>query len=447
MRARVRYAKAGAFNIAYQVVGEGPLDLVLSPGWATHLDLGWEIPSLARFLEGLASFSRLILFDKRGTGLSDRFSPNELPSLEQRMDDVRAVMDAADSERAVLFGTLGGGAMCGMFAASYPERTDGLILYGTPAKARPDTGFLARLADSVEVALDRIERDWGTEISLAIWAPSLLADQAAADAYLRLERASMSPASARAMMAVGAQVDWRASLPAIRVPTLVLHREGDLAVPSAQGREVAAGIAGARYVELPGTDHLVWAGDQDRILEEVRRFVGALHPHVTSTRMPCTILMTDIVGSTEMVARLGDTAWADLLAEHHRVVRHELEMVQGREIDTAGDGFLAIFDGPARAVRCAQAIGRATAALGVPVRAGVHTGECEVSPQGIRGIAVHIAARVSALAGANEVLVTSTVRDLSLGSGLVFVDRGEHELKGVPGNWRLFATDVAADRG
>ena len=440
MEPRVRYAKTGPVNLAYQVVGDGAVDLVLSPGWVTHLDLAWDIPHLARFLRRLASFSRLILFDKRGTGLSDRVSPDSLPTLEQRMDDIRAVMDAAGSERAVLFGTLGGGAMSGLFAASYPERSIGLILYGTFGRLEPDTGLLSRLADSEEAALDRIEREWGTDgVGVAFWAPSLVDDEPSRDAYLRLSRSSVSPGSARALMQLGYQINWEAVLPAIRVPTLVLHRTGDLVVPVRQGRKLAEAIPGARFVELPRVDHLMWAGDHDAIVEEARRFLTQVHPHAVGNRVLATILFTDIAGSTEVLARMGDQAWRDLLAEHRRSVRSSLASFEGKEVDTAGDGFLATFQGPARAIECASAIVDATTSLGFQVRAGIHTGECEVSDDGITGVAVHVAARVMAEALPGQILVSNTVKDLAAGSGIRFDDRGSHILKGVPGEWDLFA--------
>ncbi|HEV2871098.1 MAG TPA: alpha/beta fold hydrolase [Actinomycetota bacterium] len=272
---KTRYAKAGSVNIAYQVVGDGPVDLVLSFGWVTHLDLAWSVGPLARFLDELASFSRLIVFDKRGTGLSDRVHPDTLPRLEQRMEDVVAVMDAAGSERAVLFGTLGGAAMCGLFAATHPERAAALILYGAFGKLEPATGLLARLADTQELALDRVEREWGTEgVGLAFWAPSLLDDEETTAAYLRLTRSGASPGSARSLMTLGYQIDWEAVLPSIRAPTLVLHRTGDLVVPLRQARKLARDIPGASFVELPGIDHLIWAGDQDTVLEEARGFLA-----------------------------------------------------------------------------------------------------------------------------------------------------------------------------
>lgn len=439
----MRYAKTGTVNLAYQVIGEGPVDLVLSPGWVTHLDLAWDIPHLARFLRRLASFSRLILFDKRGTGLSDRVSSNDLPTLEQRMDDIRAVMDAAASERAVLFGTLGGGAMCGLFAASHPERTIALILYGTFGRIEPDTGLLSRLAGSEEAALDRIEREWGTDgVGVAFWAPSLVDDEPSRDAYLRLSRSSVSPGSARALMQLGYQVNWEAVLPAIRVPTLVLHRTGDLVVPVRQGRKLAEGIPQARFVELAGVDHLMWAGDHDAIVEEVRRFMADVHPPAVGNRVLASILFTDIAGSTEALARMGDQAWRDLLAEHRRSVRSRLAAFGGKEVDTAGDGFVATFQGPARAIECASAILDEATSLGLQVRAGIHTGECEVSDDGITGVAVHVAARVIAGAAPGQILVSNTVKELVAGSGIRFEDRGPHTLKGVPGQWDLFAVQL-----
>jgi pimeloyl-ACP methyl ester carboxylesterase/DNA-binding CsgD family transcriptional regulator len=276
---RIRYAKSGGFNVAYQVLGDGPIDLILSPGWVTHLELAWDIPPLAGFLQHLATFSRLILFDKKGTGLSDRLDPDTLPSLELRMDDIRAVLDAVGSERAALFGTLGGGAMCGLFAATHPERCLALILYGTFAKLEPYTGLLSRLADNQESALDRIEREWGTEgVGVAFWAPSLVDDERVKSVYLRLTRSGVSPGSARSLMKLGYQIDWNATLPDIHIPTLVLHRTGDLVVPVRQGRELAQGIAGARYAELSGVDHLMWVGDQDAIFREVEAFLQHLAP-------------------------------------------------------------------------------------------------------------------------------------------------------------------------
>jgi class 3 adenylate cyclase len=329
--------------------------------------------------------------------------------------------------------------MAGLFAASYPERTRALIVYGSFAKLGPTTGLLARLSDSREVALDRVEHEWGNaSVGITSWAPNLIEDEPQAEAYLRLLRSSLSPSAARALMALGFQVDWEASMPAIRVPTLVLHRAGDVAIPAAQGREVAESIAGARYVELPGIDHLPWVGDQDAIVREVRGFVDGLAPAPSRDRILTTILVTDIVGSTETAVRLGDRAWRELLADHRRLVRHELAVVDGREIDTAGDGFLATFEVPASGIRCARTIVDRTSPLGIDVRAGLHTGECEQTDDGIQGVAVHVAARVAALAGPKQILVSNTVRELSSGAGIDFSERGTHELRGVPGRWPLY---------
>lgn len=429
-------------NIAYQVIGDQPVDLVLSPGAWTHLELAWEVPPLARFLQRLASSYRLILFDKPGTGLSDPLPSEALPTMEERMEHVRAVMDAADSDRAVLFGTLGGGAMSGMFAASHPQRSLGLILFGTFAKLEPDTGLLTRIADSEEAALERVEREWGTEgISLAFWAPSLVADEEVKDAYLRFCRSALSPGSARRIMQLGFQVNWEAVAPSVRVPTLVLHRTGDLVVPVRQGKRLAESIPGARFVELPGVDHLVWAGDQDRVLDEVTAFVDGLRPTAGPERMLATFLFTDIEASTDIAARLGDNRWGELLEQHHRVVRQQIARFHGAEVDTAGDGFFATFDGPARGVRCALAITDEIRPLGVQVRAGVHTGECELIDGKVGGISVAIGARIMAHARGGEVMVSGTVRELVMGSGLTFDDRGVFELKGVPGRWQLYAVE------
>jgi class 3 adenylate cyclase len=440
----VKYTKTGDFNIAYQVVGDGPVDLLLLPGWVTHLELQWDVAPLRRFLERLAGFSRLIQFDKRGTGLSDRVSPSELPTLEQRMDEVRAVMDAAGSERAVLFGTIGGGAMSGLFAATFPKRALGLILYGTFGRLEPDTGLLARLAPTQEAAIERVEREWGTEgVCVSFWAPSIVTDEETKSAYLRLTRSAASPGSARVVMQMGYALDWEEFLPAIHVPTLVLHRTDDLVVPVHQARRLAELIPGAQFVELPGSDHLMWAGDQEALLREVEAFVTSIGPRPRDARMLMTILFTDIVASTETATRLGDTAWRGLLDNHHRVVREQLDRFRGHEVETAGDSFLATFDGPARAIECAQAIVEGAASIGIELRAGLHTGEVEITNDGLRGIAVHVAARTMAVAEPGEILATSTVKDLVAGSGIVLRDRGTVQMKGVPGEQQLFAVETA----
>jgi class 3 adenylate cyclase len=435
-----RYARSGDVNIAYQVVGDGPFDLVLVLGWISNIELAWEEPHLRRFLDRLASFSRLILFDKRGTGLSDRVSLNDLPTLEQRMDDVRAVMDAAGSGRAALFGMSEGGPMCVLFAATYPNRTIALVTCGTYAKRRWSEDYpWAPTPEERQAFYDRIEFRWGEELGLDTLAPSRLDDPVLKRWLETYTRRSASPSAALALARMNTEVDVRDVLPTVRVPTLVMHREGDRDAVVDEGRYIAARIPGARFVELHGKDHLPWIGDQDEALDEIEEFLTGVRPIPQPDRVLATVLFTDIVRSTEMAAALGDERWRDLLARHHAAVRTELARFRGREIDNAGDGFLASFDGPARAVRCASAIISALRDLGIEVRAGVHTGECEVMEGKLTGLAVHIGARVAALAVPGAVLVSSTVRDLVAGSGLAFVDRGLHALKGIDGEWRLFA--------
>jgi class 3 adenylate cyclase len=443
MPPRIRYAKSGRYNIAYQVLGEGQVDLVLAIGGYTHLDLQWDVPPLAEFLERLGAFCRVVVFDKRGTGLSDGIDAERLPTLEERMDDIRAVMDAAGSERAVLLGTLGAGAMCGLFAATYPARARGLILYGTFPTWDRDGGWVRRLADTFEEALERVEREWGTEsVGIASWAPSVLGDDVTAESYLRLTRSALSPAAARAYMELGYRMDWSDVLPRLQVQTLVIHRTGDLIVPVTSAKALASEIPDARYVELAGSDHLMWAGDAAAVLQEIEQFISSIDRAadlgVSHTSALATVLFTDIVGSTDHAARLGDHAWKELLERHHATVRAGLARYSGREIDTAGDGFFATFDGPARAVRCALEIQENVRSLGLEIRAGVHTGEVETIDGKIGGMAVVIGARIGALAGANEVLVSSTVRDLVIGSELRFEPAGSRELKGVPGTWVLY---------
>jgi class 3 adenylate cyclase len=344
----------------------------------------------------------------------------------------------------VLFGTIGGGAMSGLFAATFPERTLGLILYGTFSHLEPDTGLLARLAPTQEAAIERVEREWGTEgVCVSFWAPSIVNDEETKNAYLRLARSSVSPGSARVLMQMGYALDWEELLPAIHVPTLVLHRVDDLVVPVHQARRLAELIPGAKLVELEGNDHLMWAGDQESMLREVEAFVASIGPRPRDARMLTTILFTDIVASTETAVRLGDSAWRGLLDNHHRVVREQLDRYRGQEVETAGDSFLATFDGPARAIECAQAIVTSAASIGIELRAGLHTGEAEATNDGLRGIAVHVAARTMALAEPGEILVTSTVKDLVAGSGIVLRDRGTAQMKGVPGEQQLFAVETA----
>jgi pimeloyl-ACP methyl ester carboxylesterase len=440
MLPRTRYAKSGAINIAYQVIGTGPPDLVLVPGWVSNIDCFWEEPGFARFLTRLASFSRLILFDKRGTGLSDRVA--DLPGLEERMDDVRAVMDAAGSERAALFGYSEGGPMCTLFAATYPQRTSALIMAGSYARRLSAPDYPWGMNDEqLRAFCEAVERDWGGNVAMDVRAPTMVHDERFRQWWERYLRMSASPAAAAALTRMNAQIDIRDLLPVIRTPTLILHSVNDRTVDVGGSRYMAERIPGAKLVELRGADHLPWLSDGDAILGEIEEFVTGARRAQEPDRVLATVLFTDIVGATEKAAGLGDRRWHDLLDSHHALVRRELAGFRGREIDTAGDGFLATFDGPARAVRCACAISDKVRALGLEVRAGLHTGECEVMGDKLGGIAVHIGARVAALARPGEVLVSTTVKDLVAGSGLSFQDRGAQQLKGVPGDWRLFAVE------
>ena len=434
-----RYARSGDVTIAYQIVGDGPRDLVLVPGWVSNIEVFWEHPAAASFLNRLASFCRLILFDKRGTGLSDRV---EIPGIETRMDDVRAVMDAAKSDRAVLFGYSEGGPMCAVFAATYPARAAGLIMHGSYARrVRAPDYPLGVPASEWERFIEVTCRDWGGPVGLEERAPSLINDEAFRQWWARFIRMSAGPAGSAAILRMNAQIDVRHVLPSVRVPTLILHPEGDRAVPVELGRYLARHIPGARYVEMPGIDHVPFGDTADRTLAEVEAFVTALPEEAEPDRVLATVMFTDIVSSTERATELGDRRWRELLQSFHGAVRGQLARFRGREIDTAGDGVLAAFDGPARAVRCACAVGEAVKPLGLRVRAGVHTGECEVMGDKLAGIAVHIGARVAAAAGEDEVLVSSTVRDLVAGSGLQFSDRGRQLLKGIPGDWQLYAVN------
>jgi class 3 adenylate cyclase len=440
---QTRFTRSGNVHIAYQVVGEGPLDLVYVPGWVSHVELAWEEPALASFLGRLASFSRLILFDKRGTGLSDRVPDAQLPTHEERMDDLRAVMDAAGSERAAIFGFSEGGNLATLFAATYPQRTTALITFGCFAKRiwAPDYPW-APTREQRERDYDVVARNWGASMDLSTLIPSKIGDEAFTRKLATYLRRAASPGAAAALLRMNTQLDIRAVLPAIRVPTLVLHRVGDLDANIEEGRFIARRIPGARFVELPGSDHLVWVGDQDSVLDEVQEFLTGVRPVSDMDRVLATVLFTDIVGSTETAARLGDRAWRELLDSYHAMVRKELSRFRGREVNTAGDGFLATFDGPARAIRCAISIRDGARDLGLRTRTGLHTGEIELSADDVQGIAVHIGARVAATAEPDETLVSSTVKDIVAGSGIAFADRGAHALKGVPGEWRLYAATV-----
>jgi class 3 adenylate cyclase len=434
------YAKSGDVNIAYQVLGDGPVDLVYVPGWVSHVELAWELPELAGGFQRLASFSRLILFDKRGTGMSDPVPAAELPTLEQRMDDVRAVMDAVGSERAAIFGASEGGNMSMLFAATYPERTVALATFGCTAKRvwSPDYPW-APTPEQRQATFDHVERQWTTGIDWDDVAPSL--DPPALAELSRYYRRCATPGAALALMKMNTYVDVRPALPTIGVPTVVMHRTEDRDAKVEEGRYIASQIPGARFVEFLGADHSWWTQGKDPILDEIEELVTGVRPAPQPNRVLATVLFTDIVESTKRVRELGDQGWAELLGRHHAVVRRELERFRGDEIDTAGDGFLARFDGPARAIRCAVAIRDVVQPLGLELRAGLHTGECELLGDKVAGIAVHTGARVSALAGAGEVLVSETVRDLVAGSGIAFEDRGEHELKGV-GERRIYAVSA-----
>jgi class 3 adenylate cyclase len=437
-RPETRYTKSGDVNIAYQVVGEGPLDLIYVPGWISNVELNWEEPAHAHVLERLASFSRLILFDKRGTGLSDPVPLDRLPMLEERMDDVRAVLDAVDSRQAAVFGFSEGGLMSVLFAATYPERTTALALYGVFAKRIWSADYpWAPKPEDREREIEELERNWSERMDLEQLAPS--EDDAFKDRLATYFRRSASPGAGVALMRMNTQLDVRDVLPTIQAPTVVLHRTHDRDVKVEEGRWIADRIPGAKFVELPGDSHTLWAGNTDEIVDEVEQFLTGTRRGPEPDRVLATVLFTDIVGSTEQASRLGDRRWRELLDRHHGLVRQQLARYQGREVDTAGDGFLATFDGPARAIRCASAIQGGMASIGLEVRAGVHTGECELFGDTIAGVAVHTGARVAAAAGPGEVLVSQTVKDLVAGSGISFEERGTHVLKGVPGEWRLYA--------
>jgi class 3 adenylate cyclase len=433
-----RYAASGDLQIAYQVIGEGPRDLVVVPGFVSNVELLWEEPGVERFLERLASFARVVLYDKREQGLSDRLG--RVPTLEDGLDDVMAVMDAAGASKAAVFGYSEGGPLATLFAAAHPERVTALVLYGSYARILQAPDYPVGISEQVLDAWLRVlQEGWGGPVGLEWFAPSRLDDERFAGWWARYLRGGGSPRTATGLIDVYRAIDVRDALSSIGVPTLVLHRADDQLVPAAQGRYLAEHIRGARYVELPGGDHFVAAGDPEPLADEIEEFLTGAARVREPDRVLATVLFTDIVGSTEQAGRLGDRRWRDLLAGHDELVRRQLTRFGGREVKTVGDGFLATFDGPARAVRCACAARDAVRRLGIELRAGVHTGECEVIGTDVGGIAVHIGARVAAAAAPGEVLVSSTVRDLVVGSDLAFETRGSHTLRGVPGEWRLFA--------
>ncbi len=435
-RPTTQYAKSGEASIAYQVVGEGPVDLVSVGGPASHLDMEWENPAAARVIERLASFTRLTRFDRRGTGLSDPVE--RAPTLEQQVDDLRCVIEAAGLEQPALWGGTDAG-LCAMFAATHPDRVSALILWGVTAR-----GTDVITPEITERMLKAMEH-YGEGHFGEIYAPTGLKDRQFREWWARFERAVASPGTARKILELLLQSDISDILPTIQVPTLVLHRTDDALVPLELGRDLASRIPDARFVETPGIDNYPWTGNWERevepILDAVEEFLTGSRPSHEPDRVLSTVLFTDIVGSTEEAARIGDRRWRELLGKHDAIVRKQLERWRGHEVKTVGDGFLVTFDGPARAVQCADAIIGAVEDVGVQVRAGVHTGECERIGDDVGGIAVHIGARVAALAQPGEVLASSTVKDLVAGSGLSFGERGRHELRGVPGEWSLFALE------
>jgi class 3 adenylate cyclase len=439
-----RFAKAGELSIAYQVIGDGDVDVILVPQWLSNIEQYWDHPAAAYFMRRLASFSRLILFDKRGTGLSDPVPSTQ--TLEERMDDVLAVMDAAGSERAVLLGPSEGGPMAALFAATYPDRCISLILYGACARwLRTDDYPEGRPAEIAAAYGRHWIEGWGSGASLRVLAPSLSRDEQFRQWWGRFERHSVRPGMVAPIFETINRLDVRDVLPAIRVPTLVLHRRDDRLIDVANARYLAEHIPGARYVELDGEDHIYFAGDADTLLDEIEEFVTGSRGVHDPDRVLTTVMFTDIVGSTQHAARLGDRRWHDLIADHDQLIGNQIAAYRGRTIRSTGDGVFAAFDGPARAIRCALAVVQASARrLDVDIRAGLHTGECELAGNDLAGVTVHIGARIADLAGPSQVLVSGTVRDLVVGSTIAFEFRGIESLAGVPGEWRLFAVDGGA---
>jgi class 3 adenylate cyclase len=433
------YAKAAdGVHIAYQVVGDGPIDLVFVPGFISHVEFSWEHPAVAHCFERLASFSRLIIFDKRGTGMSDR--SGALPDLDQRMQDVVAVMDEVDVEHAAVMGVSEGGPMAILFAATYPRRADALVLYGTYARflSAPDYPFGIEREGLTRFST-YVAEHWGTGVALRAWAPSAQDDPVERDAWGRLQRLSASPGAALTLLTSYADIDVRAALPLVSAPTLVLHRRGDRMISIEAARDIAAHVPGARLVEYDGEDHLLWTGDTDVVLDDVEEFLTGVRPVPEPDRVLATVLFTDIVESTARVAELGDRRWREVLDRHDAIATRHVERAGGRVVKTTGDGLLATFDGPARAIRCAAAIRDGACALDIETRCGLHIGEVERRGEDVAGIAVHAAQRVCNTAGPGEVLVSRTLVDLVAGSGIEFEERGVHTLKGVPGEWPLFA--------
>jgi class 3 adenylate cyclase/pimeloyl-ACP methyl ester carboxylesterase len=436
----IRYANSGGVSVAYEVNGSGSVDLVYVGGWITHLEAAREDPGIVRFQDSLRRFARVVDFDKRGTGLSDRVPDAELPTMEERMDDIRAVMDAVGLERASLFGFSEGGSLAMLFAATYPHRTASLVLWGSHASMvrRPDYPWGLTQAEIDEAAQAYGER-WGTGVALSAFSPSRGHDPAARQWWARFQRLAVSPGAAVALLRMNAQTDVRGALSSISAPTLILHRSGDQISTIEQARYLVQHIPDARLVEFPGADHWPWVGEMAPIVEEMEEFLAGTRREPEPERALATVMFTDIVGSTERAAQLGDRAWRDLLQRHYAMVRDALARHRGHEVKTTGDGLLATFDGPARAIRCAVEVRDKAGDASIDVRAGLHTGECELIGDDIGGLGVHIGARVAALAQPGEVLVSRTVTDLVAGAGIAFESRGAHPLKGVPGDWELFA--------
>ncbi|MGN6723633.1 MAG: adenylate/guanylate cyclase domain-containing protein [Marmoricola sp.] len=435
---KTEYARSGDISIAYKVVGDGPRDVILVPGYLNHVELIWEIPQVVHMIERMATFARLILFDKRGSGLSDPVIG--APTLEERIDDVRAVMDAVGSTQATLLGVSEGAPMSILFAATRPDLITSLVLYGGMARTTWAEDYPWASPRDALLESSRQMAPYLYEGAIAdVMAPSIADNPLALEIYARLQRYSASPAMLQQTFEMFLDIDVRAILPSVSVPTLVLHREGDRAVNRRAGAYLASQIPGARYVELPGIDHAIYVGDSDRIVDEIEEFLTGVRRGVEVDRVLATVMFIDVVGSTERASQLGDRAWTDLLTRLNTVIRNELGRFRGVEVKTLGDGVLATFDGPARAIRCAREIVEVVRPLGIEVRIGLHSGEIEITDgNDVAGIAVHIAARIGALAGAREVLVSRTVKDLVAGSQLEFADRGEHALKGVPETWSVF---------
>jgi len=439
MPPQTRYARSGEVGIAYQVFGEGELDLVVAFPFLSHLDLMWENPALSRFVDRLGSFARVLVFDRRGVGLSDPVAG--APTLEERMDDVRAVMDAAGSERAALLGMSEGATMCVLFAATYPERTSALVLWGAMPRstAAPDYPWAPEREAVIEAQDELIGPMWGQGATIDIFSPSMAGNATAREFQARFERQAASPMRVQQLFEMFLDTDVRGALPLVQTPTLILHRRQDHAVNCRAGRWLAEQIEGSRYVELEGEDHFPWVGDSEPALATIEEFLTGVRPGPATQRVLATVLFTDIVDSTRLATELGDRRWRELLGQHAELTREQLRRFGGREIKSTGDGFLSTFDGPTRGAECARAIADAMPALEIELRAGLHTGEVELIGEDVGGIAVHVAARIAALAGPRQVLASRTVRDLAAGSAVDFQPAGRHALKGVPDEWDVYS--------